>query len=207
MLENMPQKEQNWSESQISQSQEQMRNMRESHNLGAPSQSARDRERERKRAECTLFVGNIHRNVTEVDIYSKFVPFGDLVMTKLIKNWYTKESRGFAFITFREKAGAERAQQEMNLKRWMNQELIVQFADKIDKREEKFNFVVKNIPEKMTGSQLKELCQDYGPIITCFVKYIIDRNNQVVSSGQGYVQFEKVDLDEFVKGIARIKNQ
>jgi len=58
-----------------------------------------------------IYVGNLALNVTEDDLKQFFQPFGEVESVKIIKDRYSGESRGFAFVEM--PAGAE-AQSAIN---------------------------------------------------------------------------------------------
>lgn len=56
-----------------------------------------------KTTDSTLYIGNIHPSIEETALYEMFRQFGDVVSCKLMKDIYSGESRGFAFLTFDKK--------------------------------------------------------------------------------------------------------
>ena len=61
-----------------------------------------------------IYVGNLSRNVTEEDLKQVFEAFGDVESTKIIKDRYSGESRGFGFVEMPTKAEAQSAIDDMN---------------------------------------------------------------------------------------------
>ena len=45
-----------------------------------------------------IYVGNLSREVTEEELREEFVPFGEVKSVTLIKDKYSGQSRGFAFV-------------------------------------------------------------------------------------------------------------
>lgn len=56
-----------------------------------------------------------------------FRQFGDVVSCKLMKDIYSGESRGFAFLTFDKKEQAQKAKDAMNYKDFHGWELKIYF--------------------------------------------------------------------------------
>ena len=56
-----------------------------------------------------IYVGNFSSDVTEEDLKSAFEAFGQVADVKLIKDKFSGESRGFAFIEMPSKKEAEEA--------------------------------------------------------------------------------------------------
>ena len=51
--------------------------------------------------ECkTIFVKNLPYDFTEDDIGDRFRKFGEIKGIRIACNWQTKQSKGFAYITF-----------------------------------------------------------------------------------------------------------
>jgi len=45
-----------------------------------------------------IFLGNLARDVTEEDIRAEFAPFGEVTSVSIIKDKYSGQPRGFAFV-------------------------------------------------------------------------------------------------------------
>ncbi len=56
-----------------------------------------------------IYVGNLSRDVTEEELRQLFVPFGQVASVSIIKDRYSGQSRGFAFIEMTVKAEGEAA--------------------------------------------------------------------------------------------------
>jgi RNA recognition motif-containing protein len=56
-----------------------------------------------------IFVGNLARDVTEEDLKGQFEPFGTVTSVALIKDKYSGQPRGFAFVEMANKEEAEAA--------------------------------------------------------------------------------------------------
>merc|ERR1711976_292978 len=148
--------------------------------------------------ENCLYVGNLHKDMNELSLYSEFNSFGTIINARLMKNTYTNESRGFGFVTFSKKDEAEKAQQVMNNKLVFNREIRVYFKKNMKNINPKANLVLKNLHKNITSKQLTEECSKYGKLISCFVKKDEIDNNTLVSLGYGYVQFStEEEADKF----------
>eukprot|EP00500_Bicosoecida_sp_ms1_P003554 CAMPEP_0203813140 /NCGR_PEP_ID=MMETSP0115-20131106/4548_1 /ASSEMBLY_ACC=CAM_ASM_000227 /TAXON_ID=33651 /ORGANISM="Bicosoecid sp, Strain ms1" /LENGTH=290 /DNA_ID=CAMNT_0050721999 /DNA_START=35 /DNA_END=907 /DNA_ORIENTATION=+ len=62
----------------------------------------------------TLRVTNLSADTMEADLFDLFRPFGHVERVYLAKDRETRESRGFAFVSFGTKADAERARGKLN---------------------------------------------------------------------------------------------
>jgi len=56
-----------------------------------------------------LYVGNLTENVTESVIRDNFIEAGNVLSVNIIKDGYTKESRGFGFVEMETEEGAKKA--------------------------------------------------------------------------------------------------
>ena len=61
-----------------------------------------------------IYVGNLAREVTEDELRQKFEAFGQVTSVNVIKDRYSGESRGFAFVEMATKAEAQAAINELN---------------------------------------------------------------------------------------------
>jgi len=56
-----------------------------------------------------IYVGNLSREVTEEELRQEFTAFGEVTSVSIIKDKYSGQSRGFAFVEMPSKAEAEAA--------------------------------------------------------------------------------------------------
>ena len=55
----------------------------------------------------TIFVKNLPYSLKEDDIGDRFRPFGEIQEVRISKNWQTQESKGFAYVHFKEHSSAK----------------------------------------------------------------------------------------------------
>ena len=60
-----------------------------------------------------IYVGNLTREVTQDDLHTAFGAFGQVTSASLIKDKFSGESRGFAFVEMPVKTEAEKAMNEI----------------------------------------------------------------------------------------------
>jgi len=75
-----------------------------------------------------IYVGNLDRGVTEDDIKQAFAAFGQVSTATIIKDKFSGESRGFAFVEMPAKAEGETAIAEMNGKELKGRTITVNEA-------------------------------------------------------------------------------
>ena len=56
-----------------------------------------------------IFVGNLAREITEEDLRAEFSPFGEITSVALIKDKFSGQPRGFAFVEMPKKEEGEAA--------------------------------------------------------------------------------------------------
>lgn len=61
-----------------------------------------------------IYVGNLSREVTDVDLKEAFEKFGQVTSAKVIKDMFSGEPRGFGFVEMPGKAHAQSAIEELN---------------------------------------------------------------------------------------------
>jgi cold-inducible RNA-binding protein len=61
-----------------------------------------------------IYVGNLSREASEDELRQKFEAFGQVTSVNIIKDRYSGESRGFAFVEMATKAEAQAAINELN---------------------------------------------------------------------------------------------
>lgn len=72
-------------------------------------------------ATCkTLFVKNLPYSLREDEIGDRFRPFGEIQEVRVARSWTTKQSKGFAYVVFREHESAKAALLKMNGKELKN---------------------------------------------------------------------------------------
>jgi len=81
------------------------------------SQSERNElqtQQQKQQQPTRLYVGGLHNNVTEHDVESMFVEFGEVDFVDLHRDPESGNSKGFAFVQFRDPEAAKRALVQVN---------------------------------------------------------------------------------------------
>jgi len=68
----------------------------------------------------TIFVKNLPYTLKEDDIGDRFRPFGEIAEIRISKNWQTGQSKGFAYVIYKDHASAKTALIKMNGKELKN---------------------------------------------------------------------------------------
>jgi cold-inducible RNA-binding protein len=75
-----------------------------------------------------IFVGNLSKDVTEEDLQGLFSEFGNIRSVKVIKDLFSGESRGFAFVEILGNDEAQKAISELNTRELKGKKIVVNEA-------------------------------------------------------------------------------
>lgn len=75
-----------------------------------------------------IFVGNLSRDISEDELREAFSPYGNVGEVSIVKDQYTKTSKGFAFVEMTEQTEAEAAMSNLNGKDLKGRPLTVNEA-------------------------------------------------------------------------------
>jgi len=71
-----------------------------------------------------LFIGNLPYDISESELQTLFTEFGEVMNTNLIKDRFTGQSRGFAFIEMSTRSGGQQAMESLNKSLYKSRELV-----------------------------------------------------------------------------------
>ena len=75
-----------------------------------------------------IYVGNLSNDVTDETIRGTFESFGEVTSAKVIRDKYTDQSRGFAFVEMPEQTQAQTAIKSLNGKELQGKQMSVNEA-------------------------------------------------------------------------------
>ena len=75
-----------------------------------------------------IYVGNIAKEVTDIELQDLFAAYGTVKSAKIIRDLFSGESKGFGFIEMAGNAEAQTAMNELNAKELKGKNLIVNEA-------------------------------------------------------------------------------
>ena len=81
-----------------------------------------------------LYVGNLSYRVSEDQLKDYFGSYGDVVSAKIITDRVTGQSKGFGFVEFSDKSGAEEAIKELNGSSFEGRNIVVNEAKPMEER-------------------------------------------------------------------------
>ncbi|KAI1425378.1 RNA-binding domain-containing protein [Xylaria sp. FL1777] len=163
---------------------------------GAPLQSSANREQE----GFTVFVSNVSFDATETHLNDAFGKYGEIRNTNIGRDGRGL-SRGFAFITFTDKAGADRAVQEAHNSFWHGRRIMVDHRKEgpnVRKKggpmEPTKSLYIGNIPYETSDADLNRLFRSLHNVKD--VRVAIDRNT---GWPRGFAHADFVDVESAIK--------
>ncbi len=75
-----------------------------------------------------IYVGNLSKDVTDEDLQNIFSEFGNVRSIKIIKDLFSGESKGFAFVEMPGISEAQKAINELNTKELKGKKIVVNEA-------------------------------------------------------------------------------
>ncbi|XP_061079296.1 polyadenylate-binding protein 1-like [Conger conger] len=142
----------------------------------------------------TLYVGDLHHAVTEGILFDKFSRAGSVKSIRVCRNLITRRSLGYAYVNFREAAGAENALKTMNFELIMGKPIRIMRSqrDSSLRKSGMGNIFVGNLEKSIDNQALYNMFSRFGNILSCKVVACSDGG----SKGHGFVHFETLEAAE-----------
>uniref|UniRef100_A0A2K6PIN0 Polyadenylate-binding protein n=1 Tax=Rhinopithecus roxellana TaxID=61622 RepID=A0A2K6PIN0_RHIRO len=126
---------------------------------------------------ASLYVGDLHPDVTEAMLYEKFSPAGPILSIRVCRDMITRRSLGYAYVNFQQPADAERAWDTMNFDVIKGKPVRIMWSqrDPSLRKSGVGNIFIKNLDKSIDN---KVVCDESG------------------SKGYGFVHFETQEAAE-----------
>lgn len=143
----------------------------------------------------SLYIGDLHPEVTENELFSFFKqPNLNPVTVKICRDHFTNRSLCYGYANFNSSEEAERAMEALNSETLHGRTCRIMWSqrDPSLRRSGIGNIFVGNLSPSTNVKDLFDLFSQFGNILSC--KVVMDENG--VSKGYGFVHFESVESSD-----------